>query len=84
MNLYLVTPNYNLGYDCYAAVIVAATSSKEARELHPSGDQKDLDNPSNYRTWVDTPDQVTADFMGEEVATKEPIARVILADFKAV
>lgn len=40
MNLYLVTPNYNLGYDCYAAVIVAATSSKEARELHPSGDQK--------------------------------------------
>ena len=81
MNLYLVTPNYNLGYDCYAAVIVAATSSKEARELHPSGDQKDLDNPSNYRTWVDTPDQVTASFLG--IANKEPIARVILADFNA-
>ena len=82
MNLYLVTPNYNLGYDCYAAVIVAATSSKEARELHPSGDQKALDNPSNYRTWVDTPDQVTASFLG--IANKESIARVILADFKAV
>lgn len=82
MNLYLVTPNYILGYDCYTAVIVAATSEKEARELHPSGDQKDWDNPPNYRTWVDTPDQVTASFI--VVATKESIARVILADFKAV
>ena len=82
MNLYLVTPNYNLGYDCYAAVIVAATSEKEARELHPSGNQKAWDNHLiTVRTWVDTPDQVTADFMG--VATKEPIARVILADFNA-
>ena len=44
MNLYLVTPNYNLGYDCYTAVIVAATSEKEARELHPSGNQKAWDN----------------------------------------
>ena len=61
--------------------MVAATSSKEARELHPSGDQKAWDNPPNYRTWVDTPDQVTASFLG--IANKEPIARVILADFNA-
>ena len=38
MNLYLISQNKNVNYDTFDSAIVAARTNKEARMIHPDGD----------------------------------------------
>jgi hypothetical protein len=76
MNLYLLSQNYNPGYDTYDSCIVAAETKEDATTIHPDKD---------HGNWVDgawvSIDKVKCVLIGTAIhGTKRG---VILASFNA-
>ena len=80
MNLYLISQDKNESYDTYDSAIVAARTNKEARMIHPSGDDWDGEEKSRYGSWVSA-ENVNAKIIG--VAKKGTTKGVVLASFNA-
>ena len=81
MKLYLLTQSIATGYDTYDSCIVAAISNKKAIKIPPSESHKWGDDGAFSRTWPNSPNQVTAKFIGNaKCGTKEG---VILSSFNA-
>lgn len=80
MNLYLISANTR-GYDVFSDAVVVASSSLQARKIHPSGRQEDWDD--EWRTsWAASFADVTARRIGvAEADLKE--GDVICASFHA-
>jgi hypothetical protein len=65
-------------YDTFDSAVVVAASPKEARHIHPSGNQSQW--KGNRGTWTSDPNEVSVKYVGE-TRLKRP--GVILASFNA-
>lgn len=74
MNLYLVSQNYNSGYDTYDSMIIAAKNEKEAKTIS-------IEVTDNPTCWVDNLDQLEVEKIGK--ANPETESGLILASFNA-
>lgn len=73
MNLYLVSQDYNNGYDTFDSMVISAESEEKARQFHPKETfntlytQEELwkdASESMYSTWCRTPDQAKVELIG--------------------
>jgi len=81
MNLYLISQNKNVNYDTFDSAIVAARTNKEARMIHPDGDDDwDSEKDSWYGSWTSA-ENVKAELIG--VAKKGTTKGVVLASYNA-
>lgn len=79
MNLYLISIGMRIvSYDMYDSAVVVAKDAKQARGMHPSGNQKRWGDDGG--SWVNDPDEVSVQLVG---TTNYKRARVILASFNA-
>lgn len=79
MNLYLLTQSQMTGYDTFDAIVVAAEYEEDAKNIFPRHYYENWEECR--RTWASSPEQVTAEFLGQ---AKEGTERgVILASFNA-
>lgn len=78
MNLYLISQDKNCEYDTYDSAIVAASSSEEARSIHPGGNEF-WDKEKNY-TWSES-SHVKVELIG--TTDKFEAGTVIIASFNA-
>ncbi len=76
-NLYLLTRPDKISYDEYIECIVCA-NSEEARNIHPSGDNKDFNH--RWNTWVQ-PKDVIVELIGTAIETL--VIGVVSSSFNA-
>lgn len=89
MKIYLIKQYINVSYDSYVSAVVAASSEKEAKNIHPGSIKNSNEiiwvNEVNSRhvsdQWVDSPGDVDTVYLGE--ATKGIVRGVICASFYA-
>lgn len=86
MKLWVISQEENKGYDTFDSAVVAAETEDEAKKTHPWVRSEWDDDSDNFwieyaRTWVETPEQVKARYLGEAVAGTE--AGVVVASFHA-
>jgi len=80
MKLWLISQDTNNGYDTYDSAVVAADTEPEAKMMHPS-DGRDINKPEPWSCWVDEPEQVACEYIGE---AKDGMQKgVICASFNA-
>ena len=79
MNLYLISQDVNENYDTYDSAIVAARTKKEARMIHPNGDDWD-GKTEKYGSWTSFED-VKAELIG--TAKKGTTKGIVLASYNA-
>lgn len=84
MNIYLVSQDYNNGYDTYDSMVVVATTAEDAKKMHPSKNETWLDEESSYfDTWV-PPEKVQECVKVEKIGFADNCKQeVILASFNA-
>lgn len=86
MNLYLISQDYNPGWDTFDSAVVAANNEGEAKLIHPhkvdnwDGKENSQSTGSIFRTWVDAED-VEVQLIG--IAKEGTEKGVILASFNA-
>lgn len=84
MKLWLITADTR-GYDVYDSAVVVAETKKIAQTIHPDNhNERDGYLPRNkdfYYSWVDKPEEVTADYIG--TAKRGTKRGVICASFIA-
>ena len=64
MKVYLLEQNAVVGYDTYDSAVVAATSSKEARNIHPMGYNVKDEDTWETDCWC-TPSKVKVTYLGK-------------------
>ena len=80
MKLWVISQNTNIGYDTYDSAVVAAETEDDARNIHPSGNNKDFETPRPYGSWV-APEAVHVAFIG--VTDRKFVNPIICASFNA-
>lgn len=74
MNIYLIERKGTIDYDEYDSAVVCAESEKDARNTHPSGDNKYFSDS----TW-DSPENIKVKLLG--LASEDINEGVIVASF---
>ena len=77
MKLWHISQDQDDGYDTYDSAVVAAETSEEAANTHPTGDAKRWQE--KYGTWCSEPSHVTVRYL----ADYDGPAGVICASFNA-
>lgn len=85
MNLYMTYPNEKYEndevYDIFNSAIVAAHSLNDAKKVHPSGSNNEINEKDKSGTWPTSISHISATLIGK---AKEGTKRgVILASFNA-
>lgn len=96
MNIYKVSPIYNLGRNAYRYTIVVAENEEAARHIHPDDDPEDPIRGYNAKTyhydkpWYETDDYIWAWTKPENVKVKLvgttnlfPVGIVLCASYNA-
>ena len=78
MKLWLISQGVNKGYDTYDAVVVAAETEEEARNIHPCQVHGWNDT---YGTWANKPEEVKVEEIGDAKFSMNP--GIVLASFNA-
>lgn len=78
MKLYLISQEYNDGYNTYDSAVVSAESEAVARTIHPRGAHGDIKDGYTWVRFAEI-DKIQVEYLGE--TTKE--RGVILASFNA-
>lgn len=68
VGIYLISQSVNNDYDTYDSAVVTAESEDHAKLIHPNGEDTYAGENSGYwgnRSWVDTPADVDAEYIGE-------------------
>lgn len=81
MKLYLITQRERTGYDTYDSAVVCAESELDARNTHAHGIPSETYNPWESDMWASSPDNVTAELIGEASPSVEK--GIVLASFNA-
>jgi hypothetical protein len=82
MKLYLLSQDFNSGYDTYDSCIVAAKNEEDAKNIHPYESIFPESNMwKNDRVWAGSPENVTVELIGTAIKGTKP--GVILASFNA-
>ena len=95
MNLYLISQDYNDGYDTYDSAVVAAENKSEATKISPDNyrewsDEKHcwlflysdgMREPDKHGTWVDDLDHISVELIGKAALKTKP--GLIMASFNA-
>lgn len=86
MKLYLISQDFNTGYDTYDSAVVAAKTKEEAARIHPKSSSIKVLNDRflyeyDFGDWAESPSQVTVQLIG--LAVKGTKAGCILASFNA-
>lgn len=79
MKLWLLTQNTNNGWDTHDGCVVAAKTEADARKILP--DEHMEWGTNSMHSWVDTPEEVTVQLLGNAVKGTE--AGLILGSFNA-
>ncbi len=66
MKLFLISQDYNQGYDTYDSAVVCAQSAKIAQQMHPSnGALITKEEWTKQRSWCSSPNQVKVIYIGK-------------------
>ena len=79
MNLYKISQDKNNGWDTYDSAVVAAETEDDAKTIHQDGNRSLPDD--EWTSWVNSPNDVSAELIGVAKATTE--RGVIVASFNA-
>lgn len=77
-NLYLLSQDQRKGYDTFDCCVVVAESEEEAKKITPNW----FHNWDSY-TWCDSPQYVTAEYLGKLDSGNYSIGDVVIASFNA-
>lgn len=64
MKLWKLSQTQNNGYDTYDSCVVAASTEEIARAVHPATDSTMDGWDRRYKTWANTPADVTVEYIG--------------------
>ncbi len=80
--LYLIEATGSGGYDTYDSAVVVASTAANAKLTHPRGDDKVVGIDTDWGSWPNSVDKITATRVGE-AGPKLKAGEVVCASFNA-